>query len=144
VASGIWLPSPSLVLPPPGRQIWEGTPRREDLLRGTPTREAIDRVVGRRLSDRDLTLTRQWPRAEANDLGYANLGALSGRLTANGYDPMAPRRGRAVFERMGLGGALPGAFFATDPTRLEILGIRWVQVPASALVARGDRFGFGG
>jgi hypothetical protein len=36
---------------------------------------------------------------------------------------------------MSVGGVLPAGFFLTDPGRLELLGVRWVQVPVSALRA---------
>jgi len=34
---------------------------------------------------------------------------------------------------MSVGGVLPGAFFRSDPARLALLGIRWVQVPVDLL-----------
>jgi hypothetical protein len=44
---------------------------------------------------------------------------------------------------MSVGGVLPGAFFRSDPARLALLGLRWVEVPASALAAPPDAAGFG-
>jgi hypothetical protein len=34
---------------------------------------------------------------------------------------------------MSVGGVLPGAFFRSDPARLALLGVRWVQVPVDLL-----------
>ena len=39
---------------------------------------------------------------------------------------------------MGVDGVLPRPFLDTDPGRLELLGVRWVQVPTSALVVPPD------
>jgi hypothetical protein len=36
---------------------------------------------------------------------------------------------------MGAGGTLPESFLRTDPARLEMLGIRWAEVPHAALLA---------
>jgi hypothetical protein len=55
---------------------------------------------------------------------------------------MVPMRTRAALGGMGVGGTLPGAFFRSDPAHLELLGIRWVELPASALAA--PRIGFAG
>jgi hypothetical protein len=43
---------------------------------------------------------------------------------------------------MGVGGTLPNAFFRSEPARLEMFGVRWVQVPATSLAA--PRIGFAG
>jgi hypothetical protein len=40
-------------------------------------------------------------------------------------------------------GLLPGAFFRSDPTRLELLGALWVEAPTSALTSRPDPQGLG-
>lgn len=145
VKAGLWLLplTVSFLLQPHGRRIWDDAPTREEMYEGTLTKQAIDRVMGPRRGERLLTLVREWPREQAGDLGYANLGALGGRRTANGYDPMVPLRNRMALGAMGPGGALPGAFFRSDPRRLEVLGIRWVQVPSSALAAPADPRGLG-
>jgi hypothetical protein len=145
VAAGVWLLplTVSFLLQPHGRDVWADAPRGDVLLRGTLTREAFDRAMGQLRSERILTLATAWPSQEALDLAYANLGALAQRRSANGYDPMVPLRSRAAFDGMGAGGTLPTAFLRTDPGRLELLGIRWVQVPAAGLVARADPWGLG-
>ena len=40
-------------------------------------------------------------------------------------------------------GTLPRAFLETDPGRLELLGVRWVQVPTAALAVPADEDGLG-
>ena len=73
-------------------------------------------------------------RAAAADLGLRRTSArLAGRRSANGYDPMVPLRTRGGAGRHERGRHLPGAFFRTDPARLELLGVRWVEVPRAAL-----------
>jgi Bacterial membrane protein YfhO len=135
--------SVSFALQPHGRQIWAGAPTATELQSGNATREATDRAMGRRRSERTLTLVRRWPRAHALDLAYANLAGPAGRRSANGYDPMVSRRDLLLYDGMSSGGTLPGAFLRTDPARLQVLGVRWVQVPVTALVAAPDRFGLG-
>ncbi|HEY3119558.1 MAG TPA: YfhO family protein [Vicinamibacteria bacterium] len=143
--AGLWLLplTVSFLLQPHGRRIWDGAPTRNQLFEGTITRQAIDRAVGTLGGERFLTLARDWPREEAIDLAYGNLAALAGRRSANGYDPMAPLRTRLALGAMSAGGTLPGAFFRTDPARLEMLDVRWVQLPLSALTARADVAGLG-
>jgi hypothetical protein len=145
VKAYLWLLplSVSFLLQPHGREAWAGAPTQGDLLRGTPTREAIDRAMAGRPEERILALVREWPREEASDLAYANLGALAGRRNANGYDPLVPRLRLSVFDGMDAGGALPAGFFRTDPGRLELLGVRWVEVPSSALTTTADPEGLG-
>jgi hypothetical protein len=92
---------------------------------------------------RSLTLARQWPGQELLDLGFGNLGALGGHRRANGYEPLVPQRALEVYDGMGPGGTLPGAFFRTSPARLELLGVRWLKLPSQMLAARPDRFGLG-
>jgi hypothetical protein len=144
VVAGLWLLplTVSFLLQPQGRGVWAGAPSRADLARGTPTSQAIDGAMPRR-GERILTLAREWPRREAADLGFANTGMPRGRVVAGGYDPMTSVRGRALYDGMTAWGTLPGAFFRSDPSRLEAGGVRWVQVPASALVGSGDRSGWG-
>jgi hypothetical protein len=133
----------SFLLQPHGREVWREAPRRAEIFPGTSTRQALDSVLMPRRDHRILTLVRRWPRDEALDLAFANLGAPGGRRTANGYDPLAPVRNREAFEGMGVGGALPGAFFRTEPGRLAMLGVSFVQAPSSALVTAPDAAGLG-
>jgi hypothetical protein len=56
---------------------------------------------------------------------------------------MVPLRSRTVYDGMSAAGLLPGAFLRSDPRRLEQLGVRFVQIPASALRARPDAHGLG-
>jgi hypothetical protein len=144
VKSRVWLLplSASLLLQPHGRGAWDGAPSREVLEQGTATRAAIDRTLGPRRSERILTLTARWPE-EALDLEFPSLGALSTRRSANGYDPMVPFRNRAVFDGMSPAGSLPRGFFRSDPRRLELLGVRFVQIPASALTGPAGPAGLG-
>jgi hypothetical protein len=137
--AGVWLLplTISFLLQPQGRGAWDSALRRRDLIQGTPTRAAVEGAMGARRGERTLTLTREWPRAEQVDVSYGNIGLLAGRRSANGYDPMTPLRGRSALGGMSVAGVLPAAFFRTDPTRLELLGVRWVQVPASALRQEG-------
>jgi hypothetical protein len=132
----------SFLLQPHGRGLFATAPHRSELARGTATSAIVDRsVAGRR--ERLLTLVRSWPRAEGADLAFPNEGALRGRWTANGYDPMSPRRAREVYDRMSAWGALRGAFLRSDPARLEAAGVRWVQVPSASLVGRPGPDGLG-
>lgn len=142
---GVWLLPLTIafVLQPHGREAWRTAPTEAALLYGTSTRAAVESAMGQRREERVLTLAREWPQEQWSDLAYANIGALSGRRTVNGYEPMAPLRNRAIFDDMGVGGTLPGGFFRSDPGRLEALSVRWVQVPASALLAAPDRQGLG-
>jgi hypothetical protein len=132
-----------LVLQPHGRDLWSASPTRRELVFGTPAREAVDRALGRWRGERMLTLAREWPREAALDLAFGNLACVSGRSSANGYDPLVPRRLREALPGMDAGGLLPGAFFRTSPVRLEQLGIRLVQAPADALVVPADAQGLG-
>jgi hypothetical protein len=146
VIARVWLLplTVSFLLQPHGRRVWDGAPKKEELAHGTATRQSIDAVMGPRRGEPTLALVRSWPPGpEAADLGYAGLGASTGRRSANGYDPMVPLRTRAALGGMSVGGALPGAFFRSDPARLALLGIRWVELPASALLAPTDDAGFG-
>jgi hypothetical protein len=133
----------SFLLQPGAREVWATAPTRRELRDGTPTAQAITRAMGPRAGRRTLALVRVWPRLEAADLAYANLSGPMGRRSANGYDPMASARTRRGLGGMSSAGILPGAFFRTDPTRLELLGIQWVEVPTSALTSAGDLYGLG-
>jgi len=127
----------SFVLQPQGRGAWAFSPTRDELEKGTPTREALESVMGLRRADRTLTLASSWPSDEVFDLAWADLGLSTGRLSANGYDPFVSTRTRAAFDTMNAGGVLPARFFRTDPSRLEAFGVRWVQVPLSSLETEG-------
>ena len=74
------------------------------------------------------------------ELGYGRqgLGRVAEGVGGNAY----PLRTRAALGGMGVGGTLPNAFFRSEPARLEMLGVRWVQVPATSLAA--PRIGFAG
>jgi hypothetical protein len=145
VRAGVWLLplTVSFLLQPHGRRVWESAPTRTELLRGSATRESLDTVMAARRSEPLLTLATEWPAGEERDLAWANLGPLAGRRNVNGYDPMVSLRRRETLGGLGPGGRLPPGFLRTDAARLEMLGVRWVQVPASGLPARenpaGDR-----
>ncbi|MFI5183203.1 MAG: hypothetical protein ACHQNV_02305, partial [Vicinamibacteria bacterium] len=134
--AGLWLLplTVSFLLQPQGRSVLTEAPKRGELERGTATSQAIDRALPRP-GERVLTLVREWPQREAADLAFGNAGMTRDRVVAGGYDPMACVRGRALYDGMTAWGTLPGAFFRSDPARLEASGVRWVQVPASALAA---------
>jgi len=137
VQAGVWLLplTVSFLLQPHGRGVWEQAPGREAIARGTGTREAIERAMGPRRSDRSLALVTEWPRGRVPDLAYGSVAALGGRRSANGYDPLVPLRTRVALGGMGVGGTLPPSFLRTDPARLEMLGVRWVELPDSTLLA---------
>jgi hypothetical protein len=128
----------SFLLQPWGRHAWAGSPTAAELEEASPTRQAIERAMGPRHAERTLTLATAWPAGRERDLAWANLATFAGRRNANGYDPMAPAGRRAAFDGMGVDGSLPRAFLDTDPGRLELLGVRWVQVPTAALVVPAD------
>ena len=133
----------SFLLQPWGRQAWTGAPTARELLEGTPTREAIDRVMGARRTERTLALVETWPQARAEDLAWGNLATFADRRNVNGYDPMVPASRRAVLDGMGADGILPRRVLETDPGRLEFLGVRWVEVPTETLVVPADEDGLG-
>ncbi len=133
----------SLLLQPHAREAWHGAPTREEWREGTPTSRALASAMGARRGERTLTLVREWPFSEEADLAYAGRAAVSGRRSANGYDPLAPLRARGAWDGMSAAGALRGAFLRTDPARLLLLGVRFAQVPASALTTGGDSAGLG-
>ncbi len=134
----------SFLMQPWGRQSWSGAPTAQELTEATPTRAVIDRVMGPRRAELSLALVETRPRAAtAADLGWGAYASLSGRRLANGDDPLVPATRRRVFDGMRADGTLPRALFETDPGRLELLGIRWLQVPTEALVTSGGAEGLG-
>lgn len=133
----------SFLMQPWGRKAWEGAPTPAGVERATPTREALDRAMGPRRSEWTLALATSWPTGRERDLVWANLAGFAGRRNVNGYDPMVPASRRAVLDGMGADGALPRRFLETDPGRLELLGVRWVEVPTESLVVPSDRDGLG-
>jgi hypothetical protein len=141
VRSRLWLIplTASFLLQPYGRTAWRDAATRAELENGTPTRAAVDRLMGQRNEDRLLTLARRWPGELAIDMGYAGLAANAGRRSANGYDPMAPVRVRRALGGMSAAGLLSDDFLQTDTARLDALGIRWVQAPTADLVDASDR-----
>ncbi len=144
IAGAFVLPlSVSLLLQPHAREAWRGAPTRSEWHAGTPTSRAVNAAMGARRGERTLTLVREWPWNEAADLAYAGRGMASGRRSANGYDPLVPLRARGAWDGMSAAGALRGAFLRSDPGRLLLLGVRYVQVPASALTTGGDASGLG-
>ena len=99
--------------------------------------------MGERRAQRTLTLATSWPRARERDLAWANRASFAGLRNVNGYDPMVPASRRAVLDGMGSDGTIPRHLLETDPGRLELLGVRWVQVPTEALVVPADGDGLG-
>lgn len=132
----------SFLLQPLGRQAWAQAPTAAELAQPTPTRAALDRAMGERRGERLLSLSAAWPHARARDLAWANLASLSSHRNANGYDPLVPRE---RLDALGVraDGTLTRALVETDPGRLELLGVRFVQVPTDALVVAADASGLG-
>lgn len=133
----------SFLLQPYGRRAWETAPTGLEIERGTGTRQALERAMGPRRGEPSLALVHRWPKDEAQDLAYANLGPLVGRRSVNGYDPMVPLRTRVALGAMGAGGTLPRSFLTSEPGYLEALGIRFVQVPISSLEVPSEAGGWG-
>jgi hypothetical protein len=133
----------AFLMQPWGRCAWAGAPTATEVERATPTREALDRAMGPRRLERTLSLGTSWPRARERDLAWANLASFAGLRNVNGYDPMVPMSRRAVLDGMGADGTLSRRLLETDPGRLELLGVRWVQVPTEALVVPADADGLG-
>ena len=133
----------SFLLQPLGRQAWAGAPTAAELVQPTPTRAALDRVMGERRDERLLSLSTAWPHARARDLAWANLASLSGHRNANGYDPMVPEARLQALGGMRADGTVSRELLETDPGRLELLGVRWVQVPTEALAVPADADGLG-
>ena len=63
----------AFLIQPWGRHAWAGAPTVAEVERATPTREALDRAMGPRRSERTLTLSTSWPRERERDLAWANL-----------------------------------------------------------------------
>jgi len=133
----------AFLMQPWGRRAWAGAPTVAELEGATPTREALDRAMGQRRTERTLSIATSWPRAREKDLAWGNLSSFAGLRNVNGYDPMVPASRRAVLEGMEVDGTLPRRLLETDPGRLELLGVRWVQVPTDALVVAPDADGLG-
>ena len=114
-----------------------------ELEQATPTREALDRAMGERRAERTLTLATSWPRARERDLAWANRASLTAHRSVNGYDPMVPASRLAALDGMGSDGTVSRRLLETDPGRLELLGVRWIQVPTEALVVPADGDGLG-
>ncbi len=146
LAAHVWLLplTAAFAFQPYAREAWNGAPTREEIERGTPTRRALDRVLRTRPDERVRSLVTARPDLDsALDLAYGGLGAFVERRDADGYDPMVARIRREAWDGMGVDGALSAPFFRTDPGRLELLGVRWVQVPTSALLKAPDAQGLG-
>ena len=133
----------SFLLQPLGRQAWAGAPTLAELQQPTPTRAALDRVMGERREERLLSLATGWPYTRARDLAWANAASFSGLRNANGFDPLVPSERLAAFSGMRTDGTVTRALLETDPGRLELLGVRWVQVPTDALAVPADEHGLG-
>src|SRR5262249_869896 len=138
--AGLWLLplTVSFLLQPHGREIWSSAPTQAELTTGTATRSSLEGLMAGRRPGRVLTLAREGPERGGFDLALGARGSLSGRRPATGYAPIVPRRTRLAFDGMSVGGLLPGAFFRSAAARLEAADVRWVQLPASALVTAGD------
>lgn len=145
VIAGAWLIplTASFLLQPHGRSVPVEAETKGRLFEGTVTSRALEQEMGGLRGERVLTLTRQRPRDEEEDLAFFDRGALLGRRSANGYDPLVPLPTRLLYDGMSVGGLLPGAFFRNDASRLQRTGVRFVQAPVSALRAPADSFGFG-
>ncbi len=128
----------SFLMQPWGRESWLGAPSVRSLSEASPTRAALDRAMGSRRSERSLVLAESRPGAgAAADLGWGGYAGLAGRRSANGDDPLVPESRRRAFDGMRSDGTLPRRLLETDPGRLELLGIRWLEVPTEALVTEG-------
>jgi hypothetical protein len=128
----------SFLLQPLGRQAWAGAPTFAELRQPTPTRAALDRVMSERADERLLSISTRWPHARARDLAWADWASFSGHRNANGYDPLVPAERLAALGAMRADGTATRALLESDPGRLELLGVRWVQVPTGALAVPAD------
>jgi len=133
----------SFLLQPWGRDAWVGAPTWASLVEGTVTRQAIDRIMGPRRDETTLCLAPSWPEAHADDLAWANLATFAGRRNANGFDPLVPAERGEALSGMRVNGTLPATFLRGDPGRLELLGVRWVQVGTADLAVTADSDGLG-
>jgi hypothetical protein len=134
----------SFLLQPWGREAWRTAPTRAQLEEATPTRAALDHAMGPRSAERTLSVALTWPpRTTADDLAWGDGAVLAGRRNVEGYDPLVPASRRVVLDGMRADGTLPRSFLETDPGRLGLLGVRWLQVPTGTLVSAPDAFGVG-
>lgn len=134
----------SFLMQPWGRESWAGAPLARELRETTPTRAALDRAMGPRRAERSLVLIESRPdAAAAADLGWGAHAVFAGRRVANGDDPLVPATRRRVLDGMRADGTLPRALLETDPGRLDLLGIRWLQVPTETLVTDRGAPGLG-
>jgi hypothetical protein len=133
----------SFLLQPLGRHAWANAPTLAELRQPTPTRAALDRVMSERADERLLSISTGWPQARARDLAWANWASFSGHRNANGYDPLVPAERLVALGGMRPDGIVTRALLESDPGRLELLGVRWVQVPTGALAVPADADGLG-
>lgn len=124
----------SFLLQPYGRRVWRDAPTAAELREGSGTRASLDRTMGASRDQPALSLVEEWPRSLLSDLAYANLAGPLGRRSVNGYEPLAPQRTLDALGPMRPGGLLRPSFFSTPPEMVEGLGVRWLQLPAFALV----------
>ncbi|MEO5761878.1 MAG: hypothetical protein ABIR28_06160 [Vicinamibacteria bacterium] len=137
VAAGVFLLplAVSFALQPSSREVFKDAPTRGHLVDGTPTRRAVDMGLSELgPSPRVLTLVRSFPTDEALDLGFAGYGALTARVQANGYDPMAPLSVRRTLGEMSARGFLSPRSLTPDPELLRRWSIDAVQIPTADLV----------
>jgi hypothetical protein len=99
--------------------------------------------MGERGGERVLSLSTAWPHARARDLAWGNGGVFAGIRNANGFDPLVPAERLAALGGMRADGTATRTLVENDPGRLELLGVRWVQVPTEALAATADEHGLG-
>jgi hypothetical protein len=133
----------SFLLQPLGRRVWAGAPTLADILEPTPTRAALDHVMGERADERLLSISASWPRARVRDLAWANWATFAGRRNANGYDPLVPQERLLALGGMRADGTVARELLDSDPGRLELLGVRWVQASSAELAVPGDEHGLG-
>jgi hypothetical protein len=146
VAAGAFLLplAASFVLQPWARHAWSGAPTPRQLEEGSATRQGIDAVIAPRREERTLALVEGRPdRATAADLAWGNLATFAGRRNVNGYDPLVPRSRRLALDGMRADGTVSRALLESDPGRLELLGVRWLQIPTTALATAPDADGLG-
>ena len=117
-------------------------PRRE-LAQPTPTRAALDRAMGERARRAAaVARARRGPRPARATWRGPTWRACPGTATPTATTRWCPGPAAA------LGGMRPDGtasreLLETDPGRLELLGVRFVQVPTDALAVPGDADGLG-